>query len=514
MYNNNCDCIYNDVEENMEELKHNRETTAEKTRIKNTKLTMPNGQIINDDKNSLSVGSRGPVVLRDSQLTEKLAYFNRERIPERVVHAKGFGAYGFFKPYRSMEKYTKACFLQNPNKTTKTFVRFSTVTGSKGSADTERDPRGFAVKFYTDEGNFDILGFSLPVFFVKDAMKFVDIMHALKNSPKSNLKDRERLWDFYSKTPESTHIMTWLYSDLGTIKDYKNMDGFGVNTYVWVNKEGKKTYVKYHFKTLHGVKTISRQEAEKLAGENPDIAGDLLYSRLKNNKPIQYEFCIQAMEPCMESELDFDPLDPTKMWPEDKFPLIKVGNLTLNCNPENYFTEVEQAAFSPSNTIDGIEFSNDKVLQPRSFAYTDAQRYRLGTNFMQLPVNAPISHVDNNMQDGTLRMYNNKRDTNYLPNRLYDNMPYTPEADCESSEIIRGRVERRALREDDDFYQAGEKYLSLSKKEREALVDNIASELHTARKDIRNKCIEYFFKANKEYGIKVEQRIRDYLLSH
>ena len=471
-------------------------------------LTTSQGAPVSDDKNSLTVGERGPVLLQDLHLIDKLAHFDRERIPERVVHAKGAGAHGYFCVYKSMEKYTRAAFLNQYNKKTPVFVRFSTVVGSKGSADTARDPRGFAVKFYTEEGNYDLVGNDLPVFFIRDAMKFPDMVHAFKPSPDTNLTVPNRFWDFISNMPESIHMITWLFSDRGTIKSFRTIEGFGVNTYVWVNKDGEQIYVKYHWKPVLGVRTITRQEAILLAGTDPDIATRDLYDTLSQGKVVEYELYIQAM--CIDDEYKqcFDPLDATKVWPENKFPLRPVGKLTINRAPENFFAEVEQAAFCPANLVPGIELSNDKLLQGRAFSYSDTQRHRLGTNFAQLPINKPRVPVVNNQQDGQMAFYSKKGPTNYKPNSLANDKPHVAPMMKVDPVIVCGEIVREQITPTDDFTQAGERYLSLSKEQRDHLVDNIVVDLKTVDKPIQQKLIEYFTKANAEFGARVAVGIK------
>lgn len=470
-------------------------------------LTDSLGRPIPNDNNSLSVGANGPVLIEDIHFIDKMAHFDRERIPERVVHAKGAGAFGYFTVYKSMEDYTFADFLNLPNKKTKVFVRFSTVIGSKGSADTVRDPRGFAVKFYTEQGIYDIVGNDLPVFFIRDAIKFPDVIHSLKPSPNTNLPEPERFWDFVSLSPEATHMITWLYSDRGTIKNFANIDGFGVNTYVWVNKSGIRKFVKYHWKTMQGIKTIDRHEAQRLAGENPNIAVQNLYTTIAKGEKIEYELCVQLMDPKDAINLDFDPLDDTKTWPEDKYPLMKVGMMTLDENPKNFFAQVEQAAFCPANIVPGVELSADKMLQGRSFSYFDTQRYRIGPNFAGLPINKSISPVDNNQRDGAMTYDFNPSPINYLPNSLNDNRPHTANLPIVKGEYLEGYVERTPIEKTDDFTQAGEHYRSLTQMEQEHLVDNIASELYSVKKDIQERVLKYFYSASKEFGKQVEEAI-------
>ena len=417
-----------------------------------------------------------------------------------IAHAKGAGAYGYFKCYKSMKDYTMADFLSEEGKKTKTFVRFSTVIGSKGSADTSRDPRGFAVKFYTEEGNYDLVGNHIPVFFIRDAIKFPDIIHSLKPDPRTNIKNVNRFWDFISKTPEATHMITWLYSDIGTIKSYRTIEGFGVNTFVWVNSKGKRTYIKYHWKPTAGVKCICKKEAEMLAGIDPDVAVREMYDLLKCGESMDYELCVQMMDPNEEDNCDFDPLDATKIWPEDKFPLVKVGKLVINEAPENFFEESEQAAFCPGNLVPGIELSADKLLQGRGFAYSDAQRYRIGPNFAQLPVNRPIVQVLNNERDGQMAILKHKGNVNYKSNILNSNKTNTLYSSYNSLEEICGTIKRRKIEKDNDFKQAGIRYRSLSKSEQDNLIYNIVSEMDEVDLEIKIKLAEYFTNACEEFG--------------
>lgn len=476
--------------------------------MKGSYLTTNFGAPVPDNQNSLTAGDRGPVLLQDVHLIEKLAHFNRERIPERVVHARGAGAHGYFKVYKSMAKYTRASFLQDPEKKTPVFVRFSTVVGARGSADTARDPRGFAVKFYTDEGNYDLVGNNLPVFFIRDSLKFPDMVHAFKPAPETNIPTsssaNSRFWDFISLTPESTHMITWLFSDRGTVKSYRTMEGFGVNTYKWVNKDGKSVYVKYHWKPKAGVHSLDRHEATKLAGEDPDIATRDLYDIIAAGKTAEYELCIQIMKIEDELKQSFDPLDATKTWPEDKFPLMPVGLMVLDRNPENYFAEVEQAAFSPSNLVPGIEPSADKLLQGRVFAYADTQRYRLGPNYLELPVNKPKSGVNNNQLDGPMQdQIYDKGTVNYEPNTLLNGMPHEEPAVKDDRIYPVGPVTRKKISLTNDFQQAGERYLSLSKADQDHLVDNIVDSLSHAEKSIQKRMAGNLMKANPELGNRV-----------
>jgi catalase len=476
--------------------------------MKKRHLTTNQGVPVTDNQNSLTVGERGPTLLQDVHLVEKMAHFDRERIPERVVHAKGAGAHGYFQVYQSMAKYTKAKFLQDPAKKTPVFIRFSTVVGSKGSADTLRDPRGFAVKFYTEDGNYDLVGNNLPVFFIRDAIKFPDMVHSFKPAPNTNIPDDNRFWDFISLTPESTHMITWLFSDRGTVKSYRTMEGFGVNTYKWVNAEGKAVYVKYHWKPAAGVHSIDRHEAERLAGEDPDIATRDLYDTIASGKTVEWELYVQIMDIADELKQTFDPLDVTKTWPEDKFPLIKVGRMVLDRNPENFFTEVEQAAFCPASIVPGIELSADKLLQGRVFSYADTQRHRLGPNYLQLSINRPRVPVDNNQRDGAMQQTIHTGAVNYEPNTLADGMPGEAPASPSEQYRLEGIAGRKKISLTNDFEQAGERYRSLSKVDQDHLVDNIAASLGKTEKDIQKRMVENLTKADAELGKRVAKGMK------
>lgn len=468
------------------------------------------GRPISNDTNSLTVGSNGPVLLEDLHLIDKLSHFDRERIPERVVHAKGAGAFGYFKPYHSMSNYTFADFLSSPDKITKVFVRFSTVIGSKGSADTARDPRGFATKFYTDQGIYDIVGNNLPVFFIRDSIKFPDVIHSLKPDPITNLRDPERFWDFISLSPEATHMITWVYSDRGTIKNYAKMDGFGVNTYIWINRNGDRTYIKYHWKTKQGLETITRQEAEALAGTDPDIATRQLSKDIASGNYPKFELCVQLLREDDIPALDFDPLDDTKIWDEDQFPLYKVGLMTLNENPQNFFAQVEQSAFCPTNIVPGIRLSYDKMLQGRSFSYADTQRYRIGPNFTQLPINRSSSPVFNNQRDGDMTYVINPDSINYSPNSLNNNLPIAAKYPLTSPPCVEGTVGYLPIPNNDNFSQAGTRFLSMTEQEQAHLCDNIACELAYCKQDIIQRVLSYFREASPKWATTVAQYMKDY----
>jgi catalase len=468
-------------------------------------LTTNQGTPITDNQNSQTIGQRGPVLLQDVQFIEKMAHFDRERIPERVVHAKGTGAHGYFQVYKSMKLFTKAKFLQDPKKKTPVFVRFSTVTGGRGSADTVRDPRGFAVKFYTEDGNYDLVGNNLPVFFIRDAIKFPDMVHAFKGSPDTNMPSsssaHDSFWDFISLTPESTHMITWLFSDRGTPKSYRMQEGFGVNTYIWINAKGKAVNVKYHWKPKLGVQNLDRIEATRLAGVDPDFLVRELHDAIAKGEEVEFELNVQMMNIADELKQDFDPLDPTKTWPEGKFPLMPVGKMILNRNPDNFFTEVEQAAFCPASIVPGIEFSADKLLQGRTFSYSDTQRHRLGANFLQIGVNRPVAPVNNNQRDGAMQSGQFSGPVNYEPNTLAGGIPKeAPEEGTPRVYQLDGEVTRQKISLTNDFVQAGERYHSLSAMDQQHLIDNLVADLMHIQKQIQIRAVGNLTKADSLLG--------------
>ncbi|MBU1637220.1 catalase, partial [bacterium] len=348
---------------------------------KNSRLTTSQGMPVDNDLNSITAGEKGPGLIQDVHLLDKLAHFDRERIPERVVHAKGAGAFGYFEVTHDMSKYTRAAFLSKIGKKTELFARFSTVGGEKGSADAERDPRGFAVKFYTEEGNYDFVGNNTPVFFIRDAMKFPDFIHTQKRNPETNLKDADMFWDFLSLTPESVHQVTVLFSDRGTPKSYRHMNGYSGHTFMWYNKKGEYWWVKIHFKTDQKIATLTREEAGKLMSSDPDHATRDLFNSIKEGNPPSWTVYAQIMNPEEAKSYRFDPFDITKVWPHKDYPLQPFGKMVLDRNSKNYFADVEQAAFSPGNFVPGIAASPDKMLQGRLFSYHDTARHRLGANY-------------------------------------------------------------------------------------------------------------------------------------
>ncbi len=471
------------------------------------KLTTAWGMPVEDDQNTMTAGPHGPALMQDVHLAEKLAHFNRERIPERVVHAKGAGAYGVFECTADMSKYTRAAFLSKPGKKTEVFVRFSTVGGEKGSADSARDPRGFAVKFYTEEGNYDMTGNNTPVFFIRDPLKFPDFIHTQKRHPATHAPDADMFWDFLSLTPESIHQVTILFSDRGTPRSYRHMNGYSSHTFKWYDAEGESFWVQYHFKTDQGIENLTREEATRLAGEDPDHATKDLYEAVARGEFPSWRVSVQIMPVAEAEDYRWDVFDITKVWPHEDYPLIEIGRLTLNRNPENYFADVEQAAFCPGNFVPGIAASPDKMLQARLVSYHDAHLYRLGTNYQLLPVNAPKACPAANYQrDGSMRFdANGGRGPNYWPNSMGG-----PEPDPSAGEPpfdVQGPVARHPQTlTDDDFVQAGELYRRvMDDGARERLIGNIVSHLGAARKRIRRRQAALFFKADEDYGRRVAE---------
>lgn len=468
-------------------------------------LTNASAIPVSDNQNSLTAGARGPILLQDYQLVEKLAHFNRERIPERVVHAKGAGAYGYFEVTEDVTKWTKAEFLSEIGRKTEAFVRFSTVGGERGSADTDRDPRGFAIKFYTKEGNYDIVGNNTPVFFLRDPMKFPDMVHTHKRNPATNCKDANAFWDFHSQVPESLHQLTILFSSRGTPKSHRHMHGFSSHTFKWVNSEGKAVWVKYHFKTETGIENWTALDAGKMSGDDPDYSTRDLYQHIKNGGEAAWKAYVQIMPFEDAATYRFNPFDVTKVWYYKDYPLIPIGRLVLNRNPENYFAEVEQAAFTPANVVPGVELSPDRMLQGRVFAYADAQRYRLGANYQHLPVNCPhAAEIRTHQRDGAMRFDGNGGGSpNYEPNS-YDGLKQAPSYKEQAIEL-HGSADHYPQTEDNDFEQPGALYQVLSDIEKEALINNLVGHLGQAQKEIQIRQAKLFYRANSEYGTRVAQ---------
>ena len=463
------------------------------------------GEPVSGDQASES-DAEGNILLRDTVLTDKLAAFNRERIPERVVHAKGWGAHGEFVPTKDMSKYTLAGLFTKVGKKFRTLVRFSTVAGGRDSADTVRDPRGFAVKFYTDEGIHDIVCNNTPVFFIRDPMKFPDFIHSQKKNPVTNLTDPNAQWDFLSLTPESLNQVTVLFSDQGIPYGFRYMDGFGTNTFSWYNARGEYVYVKYHFLSEQGLKNLDPAEAERIAGENPDFAGEDLRNAIARGEYPSWRVAVQIMTPEQAKTYRFDPFDTTKTWYETDFPLTEIGKLTLNRNPKNFFNEIEQAAFCPANMVPGTGPSPDKMLQGRMFAYTDTQRYRLGVNFNRVGVNASASPVFNYQRDGILAD-NPVNPINYYPNSMQD-VRFSKRVRVVPPTVT-APVKREAPPiKDIDFVQPRDRYLAMDDAERERLTDNIAKSLSGAEKRIQYRTAALFYRVEAGYGTKVAEKLK------
>lgn len=476
---------------------------------KNKQLTTNTGVKINDTDNSLHAGSRGPTLMEDFHLREKLTHFDHERIPERVVHARGSGAHGYFQVYRSMCKYTKANFLQDPNKKTPVFVRFSTVAGSRGSADTVRDARGFATKFYTEEGIYDLVGNNIPVFFIQDAIKFPDLIHAVKPEQDNEIPQassaHDTFWDFVVNTPEIAHMIMWLMSDRALPRSFRMMDGFGVNTYRFVNEEGKAVFVKFHWRPILGVHSLVWAEVQSIAGKDPDFNRRDLWEAIENGNFPEFEFAVQIIEEADEFKFDFDVLDPTKIWPEEQVPLQRIGKMVLNRNPDNFFTETEQVAFCVGNVVPGIDVSNDPLLQGRLFSYLDTQLIRLGgPNFMEIPINKPLSPVVNNQRDGFHRMTINKGKTAYHPNTLNNGYPKPclneKEGYVHYPEMVSGKkIQERSESFKDHFSQATLFWNSMSEPEKQHITKAFQFEIgKVTDKTIRQKVVDMFSNVDLE----------------
>ncbi|MCR8658890.1 catalase [Paenibacillus endoradicis] len=468
-----------------------------------TRLTTNQGGPVADNQSSRTAGQRGPVLMEDYHLIEKLAHFDRERIPERVVHARGAGAHGVFVTTKNMSEFTKANFLQTEGKETPVFVRFSTVIHGQGSPETARDPRGFSTKFYTEEGNYDLVGNHIPVFFIRDAIKFPDMVHSLKPDPITNIQHPSRYWDFMTLTPESTHMMTWLLSDHGTPANYREMNGFSVHAFKWINSEGKITYIKYKWLSKQGARNFTAAESAEQQGKDFNHATRDLFDNIDNGNFPGWELQVQLMPYEHIDRYSFDPLDPTKIWPEDMYPFQTIGTMTLNRNPVNYFAEVEQVAFAPSVLVPGIEPSEDKLLQGRLFSYPDTQRYRLGANYTHIPVNCPYATVRNQQRDGAMTMTANPSTYNYEPNSSSEEPKEAAEEYKDSYSPIHGVAGRQKIDKQDNFTQAGETYRSWTAQEQANLLANLINDLSQVNEDIQLRAVCNFFRADVTLGQKL-----------
>jgi catalase len=471
----------------------------------NNRLTTSWGAPVGDNQNSITAGDRGPTLLQDVHLLEKLAHFNRERVPERVVHAKGAGAHGYFEVTNDVSKYTKANFLSDVGKRTPLFIRFSTVAGELGSADTVRDPRGFAVKFYTEEGNYDIVGNNTPVFFIRDAIKFPDFIHTQKRDPQTHLKNPNAIWDFWSLSPEALHQVTILMSDRGIPATLRHMHGFGSHTFKWTNAEGDGVWIKYHFKTEQGVKNISPEVAAKIAGENPDYHTEDLFNAIEKGDFPAWKLYVQIMPLEDANTYRFDPFDVTKVWSQKDYPLIEVGRMVLDRNPENYFAEVEQATFSPGTLVPGVDVSPDKMLQGRLFAYHDAHRYRVGANHQALPINRARNEVKNYQRDGQMRFDDNGGKSVYYEPNSFGGPSETPEHK-QAAFPVSGVADSVGYDHNDHYTQAGDLYRLMTEEQRAHLVSNIVGAMKPVeRDDIKLRQIQHFYKADPEYGTRIAE---------
>ncbi len=481
----------------------------------NKKLTSASGIPYYNNEDTMSVGARGPLLLQDFILHEKMAHFNRERIPERVVHAKGSGAYGTFTVTNDLTKYTRAKIFNKVGKQTKMFLRFSTVGGEKGSADTERDPRGFAMKFYTEDGNWDLVGNNTPIFFIKDPKKFGDFIHTQKRDPYTNCKSPTMMWDFWSLNPESLHQVMFLMSDRGTPYSYRNMHGFGSHTFSLINADNEKVWVKFHFKTKQGIKNFTNDEAVKMKGEDPDHAQRDLVAAIDAGDFPKWDVKVQIMTQEQAKTYKWNPFDLTKTWSQKDFSLIELGELELNENPQNFFAEVEQAAFAPAHVVDGISYSPDKMLQGRILSYPDAHRHRLGANFEQIPVNRCPFAINNYQRDGLMRVDGNSgKAPNYFPNSFDDikqDENYKQPA-MTLDTLVADWYDRNAEGENDHFTQPGIFWREvLTEQDKKNLVSNIAgamSGIAGAKKaEIINRQLCHFFRADIGLGMAVAKAL-------
>ena len=477
-------------------------------------LTTRQGHPVTNNQSSRTVGPRGPATLENYQFLEKITHFDRERIPERVVHARGAGAHGYFEAYGSVgdqpiSKYTRAKLFQEKGKRTPVFVRFSTVIHGGTSPETLRDPRGFAVKFYTEDGNWDLVGNNLRVFFIRDAIKFPDVIHAFKPDPVTNRQDTRRIFDFISQTPEAMHMITFLFSPYGIPASYRFMEGSGVNTYKWYNEAGEGILVKYHWIPKQGLHNMTQDQANAIQSTNFSHATQDLYEAIERGDFPKWEFAVQLMTDEQDAQLPFDPLDDTNIWPEDQFPFMPIGRMVLDRNPVNYFAEVEQVGFGTGVLVDGLDFSDDKMLVGRTLSYSDTQRYRVGPNYLQLPINAPKVNVSTNPREGLMRFqFARARGAN--PHDNYDPWFWgvlkeaTP-AGADHTPYVAGKLVREVTPRQDPFTQAGAQYRAFEDWERDELISNLVGAIGVCTPQIQDKMIEMFTQCDAEYG----QRVKD-----
>jgi catalase len=469
-------------------------------------MTTASGAPVGDNQNSLSAGPRGPLLMQDFHLIEKLAHQNRERIPERTVHAKGSAAYGKLTVTNDISRYTTADALQ-PGRVTEAFLRFSTVAGERGAADAERDVRGFALRFYTAQGNWDIVGNNTPVFFIRDPLKFPDFIHTQKRHPRTNLRSPTAMWDFWSQSPESLHQVTILFSDRGLPQSYRHVDGFGSHTYSFINAGNERFWVKFHFKTRQGIRNWTNAEAAAVIAEDRESHQRDLYDAIERGDLPRWTLYVQVMPEADAGKHWYNPFDLTKVWPHADYPLLEVGELELNRNPENYFAEVEQAALAPSNIVPGIGHSPDKMLQARIFSYADAHRYRLGVNHHQLPVNQPRSSVHTYHADGAMRLAGHASPDAYYEPNSFDG-PAEDRRFLEPPLALSGEGFRYSHRDgNDDYRQPGELFRLMGKEAQERLMDNIAAAMEGVPAGILERQIAHFHRCDPDYGRGVAARV-------
>lgn len=470
------------------------------------KLTNDFGNIVADNQNSLSAGPKGPLLLQDYILLEKLAHQNRERIPERVVHAKGSGAYGELKITADISQFTKAKVLQK-GEVTPLFLRFSTVAGESGAADAERDVRGFAIKFYTKEGNWDLVGNNTPTFFIRDPYKFPDFIHTQKRDPRTNLRNANAAWDFWTLCPEALHQITILMSDRGIPASYRHMHGFGSHTYSLINDKGERFWVKFHFKTQQGIKNLTNKEAEEIIAKDRESHQRDLYNSIEKGDFPKWTFQVQILPENEVDKLGFNPFDLTKVWPHSIVPLMDIGEMILNKNPQNYFNEVEQAAFSPSNIVPGIGFSPDKMLQGRIFSYPDAHRYRVGTNYHLLPINRVRSEVNTYNVAGAMNFDEYKNKSAYYEPNSYDDSPKEDKNYLEPDLNLEAAAQRYAPLDNDFYTQPKALFDIMNDSQKEQLFNNIASSMEGVEQKIIDKALMHFEKISKEYAEGVKKAL-------
>jgi len=474
-------------------------------------MTTSFGQPVGSKTATMTAGPRGPALLQDTVFVDEMAHFDRERIPERVVHAKGAGAFGYFECTHDVSRYTKLKPFERVGKRTPLGIRFSTVGGESGSADTARDPRGFAVKFYTEDGNWDLVGNNTPIFFIRDPILFPSFIHTQKRNPKTHCKDPDMFWDFISLRPETTHQVSFLFSDRGTPDGYRFMNGYGSHTFKLVNNKGEAVYCKFHFKTDQGIKNLSADEAGKLAGSDPDYAIRDLHNAIETEQFPSWSLHLQIMTLEEAERFRWNPFDLTKIWPQGEYPLIPVGRMVLNRNPKNYFAEVEQIAFSPAHMIPGVEASPDKMLQGRLFSYGDTHRHRLGTNYLQIPVNCPYNtKVSNYQRDGPQCVDDNQGGApNYFPNSFSGPIDNPRHLECPFS--VSGTAQRYNTADDDNFTQVGTFYRKVLKPdEKRRLVENIAGHLKDAQEFLQKRAVYNFSQADPEYGRAIQKLLDAY----